>query len=127
MRKASGIRETGLKIQQLFSLMSSVSSEAHLAPWEGHTQCGNTMSVRRHTWGAQSPNPPARQLACGTTEKPQGIFHCDIKRNTIISVPGTLSLLSLVCSWMSAQHKNSLQPRLYHNYAHISGTEAEVL
>lgn len=37
MGKASGIREMGLKIQQLFSLMFSVSSKAHLAPWEGHT------------------------------------------------------------------------------------------
>lgn len=36
MGKASGIREMGLKIQQLFSLMSSVSSKVHLAPWEGH-------------------------------------------------------------------------------------------
>lgn len=37
MGKASGIREMGLKIQQLFILMFSVSSKAHLAPWEGHT------------------------------------------------------------------------------------------
>lgn len=36
MGKASGIREMGLRIQQLFSLRASVSSKAHLAPWEGH-------------------------------------------------------------------------------------------
>lgn len=103
MGKASSIREMGLKIQHLFSLMSSVSSKAHLATWEGHTRCGNTTSTGRHTWGAQSPKTPARHLAYGTVERSQGIFLCDIKRNTIISVPGTLSLLSLLLDVCTAQ------------------------
>lgn len=82
--------EMGLKIQQLFSLMSCVQ-QGSVVPWEGHTT-----STGRHTWGTQSPKPPTRHLAYGTVEKPQGIFFCDIKRNTIISVPGALSLLSLL-------------------------------
>lgn len=112
MAKASGTREMGLKTQQLFSLMSSVPSKAHLASWEGHTYCGNTASTGRHTWGTQSPKPPARQLACGTVEKAQGIFLCAIKRNTITSVPGILFAFTALLL-VSAQHKNSLQPWLY--------------
>lgn len=61
MGKASGIREMGLKIWQLFRLMSCLSSMAHLASRESCTHCGN---INMH-WEAHASEPRARghQLA----------------------------------------------------------------
>lgn len=65
MGKASGIREMGLKKWQLFRLMSSLSSTAHLASWEGRTHCGNNVRVGRNMPGNPEPtataNSPAAQ------------------------------------------------------------------